>query len=601
MNRIGKNSKKPTASSKKPSRNQKDSSKASLSRLSFIPAVKIPGTKAVEKVLLMKPDKLRHVGKRAPATAKDYIDQMLEMSIGARGSASKFHKLPDGPDMEQGTNPTSFHGNLSNHTLVRENDKGIPGPINLDFEVREVGSSLRLDQYKKEYPKTSIDIPVPSLRSNASGYSIQEFSQVGFNRANVHWPYLHYDHYTSSVDQLSWKQSNFNRYDIQYALVDLFRRLSGVRGTSTESQFENQFLDFVSDLGSGDESYLFPVDSIDTIYTIQNRSSNVPIYISVYINTPTQHLRCSDTPMSNWFQPIKGQNKEDPSTLMDSSYFFNPIITADQDVITDSTLKTTSNMDNKDHIICSSSEVLNDATPFFSARFRENWEVRHVKKIRLLPQQVLNLKVKTVFSKPLNLKELLSEESTPLHRFANYKNLSIFPMFKFWGEKVSGESNDLGKTGVKNRNLFTQSVGPKSGPGMISVDRTRTIVFHLPEVPLKNIPQTSKVFQDILFRILPNFSTKGRELVYNMDRGISFPYHRVNENISFFTDVNDKPSQTLTTNCVVELNKDRIFNTGQNAPITAFTFGDLFLDWGRMVIEVISKEILQITSPNVQK
>lgn len=541
--------------------------------------------------------------------------------------------------LDKHTEITNIHNtNLTTRIIERPTDNPQLEPIYMDYVLEQVGSTTQLDSYKKMYPR--VEIPIPAYGEDpqlVGGDDLSTSSQLlkgqtfcGFNRANVHWPTCYYDHCLPAVNvnsNLAACRSLFNRSQIRLLLYNMW-----VRATTNSSTVPISFDEWwlkLTEVSFGDESYGFPLDELECVFEYQNRSTSVDMYMSIYMCTPKRILKANQTPMQTWFDPWS-KNDQDPgepiiisgnsSMLMDSNYRYNPIVQCEPEVMgtsdnagvgTNSTNPNTNPIkiyDSRFSVQTASTEVTLDATPFFSEEFKRNWRVITVHKVKLMPQQTLFYKMKLDFAKILNMKEFFSDgaDGNNEHPFF-FPDMTIFPMIKFWGSEVTGESKSLRQDPIgpagpyMYRNLAQESTGPGTAPCCLAVGMECKAIVHAKSVPMYD-PSFSQDWLDLL---MDNFTTKSRQLFnYNdPERGISTPYYRVNQNIlDFYNKPSWENSSVITTEyatALCELNThsgDVPFNANPSPLICNWGNSDA-LDW--TTIDTISRSKIVSTKSDI--
>ena len=465
--------------------------------------------------------------------------------------------IPPTPDVMMPMSPTHVRGHLSNSVISFE-DPGTspPGPIELEYETRQNGSSKRLAQYKKMYKGSTYELPTPSLIvggvEDQKDSKLQPSTMAGFGRSNVHWPYAWHDYVSGNSKQLTSKTACFTRTQIE----DCFRTIwqSWMPGTVDIDLLLNQLEGSIG----GNERIDWPLDYIECEYTYLNNNVGLPAELSVYVCQPKKDLRAIHNPMSDWFYPW-GNQLVSGSELMSPLYQYNPILTASKDVMFQYSSGSVSGVNmvaNADNILTASTEVVPEATPQgFSSKFRRNWEVLHVQQVVLQPQQELRLTFRVKMSQMFDFKKFLSSDS-PEDKFELFEGLSMFPLIKYRGMDTTGVSRKLQrKFGATDGNRFLTTSAPRSGPTMISTGMKTRMRCHVKSVPATGSP-TGIVGQPTVSDVLDTFSISKRELLYydSFERGQQMPYFNVNDNLGYFSSTATKPATNEVYTSVVELN-----------------------------------------------
>ena len=502
--------------------------------------------------------------------------------------------IPMCPQLYQQLGDYVFEGDMSNTITELKSEANLPPPIELDYSIHQTGSSSRLRKYRKMYPSTTYEIPRldSTLHPNRDGVAtteqVQNTSVCGFGRAGVFWPYSWFDHEKSfnapvapatRPDHLkTCQQSNFNRTQIESCMKQMFDD-----AWSNSSSPPVSWADFekaIEEVKGGDQSYSFPMDSIESQFKYENRNVQLPCYLSVYICTPRKDLPEIHTPQSDWFNPwaLTSATSWTASTMpkMRSDYFYNPAVTAQENTAVTGTDPAAGSLvkfkENVDNILTIATEVVKEATPSgFSAMFNENWKILTVKQVRLLPGQTLILNLKTHLSQPLNLDRFLGNADAvtwpttygpTLFRNQSFKGLTLHPMIRFYGDECAGASKGLGKSVTPEtgqplldiQNRVFQSTAVRSGPTMITGNHTVKARCSVPNAPLAGVAAdfVSKIGIE---SILMNFSTRARNL-FKFDapeRGQQCSYWKINDFAEYFAGNNIKRDGTLYTQ-VIEFN-----------------------------------------------
>lgn len=522
------------------------------------------------------------------------------------------------PQLYQKLGDYIFRGDMSTTITELKTDVAPPPPIRMSYSLHQSGSSARLKTWKKQYPSTSYDIPKLTSYIHPAGVAEQETRQIqetttaGFGRANVHTPWSWHDHsnYVSAAtkgggDLLTCQQSCFNRCQIEQTM---HRMYTDAYGSSTPVVTWDDFLDSLEDLRGGDQSYGFPLNSIESLFTYTNRNVMTPMNMSVYLCTPKKDLPGQNSPQRDWFnpwadsKPSEGQRR-DLALLMDSDYRYDPQVTSQENVIVsgnDPTSDSVTMVTNDTNILTTATEVVKDASPNgFSAQFRENWEILTVKSVRLQPGQSLELELSVHPSKLLDLDRFLgfateTGESKYYPRML-FEGLTLFPMIKFWGDPVDGASQGLSMSvdpedprPVMNNRVF-QSTEPDSAPCMMTANQKNKVRLNVPAAPLRG--NSSTVDQWSLESILINLTTRARNLFkYNSpERGQQTEYYKTNDFVDYFVGQAPLEDGTLYTQiATVHTREGQSVTPGQNPSFSNISLANPKLDREYLQISVAS-------------
>lgn len=523
------------------------------------PAVLPSMPKAAAKVLQETPEVLKAQEKRATATAKHMQNEPVETSSPSRSGGraggrapGNSTRIPEKPDVIAPMGPTHFKGTFTTKTIEFQDGVSPPRPITLSYEVGQNGSAKRLNAYKKMYKGSTFELDTPSLvvggdDSLRKDKKIQPSTMAGYGRTNVHWPYAWAD-YANTVDhQLTSKTGCFTRSQIEGIFFKMFEELDA----SSSVYLDNFLLELELSAG-GDQRIDFPLDYIECQYKYLNNNVSLPMEITLYLCQPTRNMTASHSPMYDWFNPF---STIQPAERMLNEYWYNPILTAANDVMFSAS--NTGNISqvtmhaNRNSIVTASTEVVPEATPQgFSSRFRRNWDVKHVQKIVLQPQQELILNLKVKMSKLLDFKEFLSYDANG-DKFELFKDMTIFPMLKFRGYDTTGVSKGLKRiAGSATTNRFLTTTAPRSGPCMLS-----TTMSSRARVNSKYSIVRGTGTELSVANILDCFQVNTRvlETYDSIERGENMPYYRVNDNLGYFSGEDTKPTVDTYYTTVLEL------------------------------------------------
>lgn len=485
-------------------------------------------------------------------------------------------------------------GNFSSKTIVRRSDNTPPPSINLQYEVDQVGNPRQLNEFKKMYPANRFEISTPHLTVGGTADNkdrkLQQTTGSGFGRANVHWPFAMSDFYSDNQTCRTSATSCFNRTQLLAFFEKLYDQAYGDSPTVTFDDFMKK----IENIEGGDQDYAFPIDNVECEYTYLNRNVALPMHVRIYLCMPKKSLSARHDPMHDWFNPFEKEvslSSLKGNLRMDYQYRYNPIVTASQNVMKNATGSITI-LNNKDHISTFSTEVVPESTPQgFSTQFKLNWDVRHVIKLRLLPQQEVKIRLKVNLNKLLSVKQYLTRQEESGLRTQSFPDLTIFPMVKYWGEETAGQSRGLVKDGTTDQNLILTSTAPRCGPCLLSADMKCYMTSHPKSPPLRGSDALESGSVD-LDHILDNFTAKQRTLFpYNdLERGEQHPYHQINDHIGYFCNKQSASTTSTEVTQIAELDTHLATILPQFDPTTAqVKFGNSETDWDYVQVETTSK------------
>lgn len=572
----------------------------------------IPLTQAARRIVEEKPAQLRTEQKRLTPKSSERKTNPVESKKKSRSGRRAGGKPPK--DTVVGHNDTSipmgpvyFQGPQKNTVISHtEYDEaaGPPPPIEIAYEIGQLGSSKRLDEYKKMYKGSTFDLDTPTLQVGGSSANqnrkFRPSTAAGFGRKNVFWAYWLNDYYaTTEAETLTCKTSCFNRSQIEDLLYKMWENVGMSKGQL------NTFIDKLEETLGGDVRVDFPLDYIEVDYKYFNNNTVMPIDMSVYICMPKRSKVWGNSPMSAWFDPGNGNSTNSPE-LMLPDYQYEPVLTGAQNVMFTNTSGTASNIGikaNASSILTISTEVVPDATPqSFSVKFRRDWEVMTVQDFHLLPQQELKLTLRVKMSKMLDLKQLLAYDSTA-DKYQLFRDLTLFPMVTFQGADTTGVSKTLKRSGVTDMNRFLDTTAPRSGASMLSSSMTARARVHTKTVPLRSFQDT---YSYNIGDILDVVSVSKRELfAYNdVERGEQVPYYQVNDNLGYFIDAETKPTSNYYLSQLVGLNlkeTNSVLATNSEPTEQQLTKISTEGSWGVLESKSTSRTTVEKTGSDISK
>lgn len=320
-------------------------------------------------------------------------------------------------------------------------------PVEVKFK-RTVGRNSRMmREAKKANPRKTTNLINDEDKTTIASLLKKVYSVCGLNRAGVFYPWA----YMENLYRLSTLTTRGDlRASDQFGLCsapayDTFIKKN--RNIGNQSELNTPFR-----IPEGDQDLLFPITGAKKVYEVMNANTELPVYISIYICTPRSDLQSSGEPLEAWMN--LGNNGRRPTTppipadrrdyaINKQDFLYSYPFYLDQDPVD----PTASN--DKYNVSCGT-EVLRDATPYFSKTFKEKWEVLDVKNVRLLPQQHCKFELEQIMHQMTSLKRVLpSAYGTDMSSdfFKNYpyhvtgrpvfmEGITLVPIFKFWGEDV---------------------------------------------------------------------------------------------------------------------------------------------------------------------
>lgn len=573
------------------------------------PTVSLP--KAAARIAEAQPASLSVKQKRATATAKQQKTTPVETAtpksgrrIGAKAPKGSSTLPPRIPDIMMPMAPTHWRGNFTSKTIEFQDEVSPPGPIILDYECRQNGSTKRLDTYKKMYKGSNYELVTPSLyvggAQQQKDKKLQPSSMVGFGRSNVMWPYAWHDYVSTGPNQLTSKTGCFTRTQIENTFKAVFANLD------PSTDVDATLVALEKSIG-GDQRIDFPVDYIECQYKYLNDNISLPLEISLYLCSPKRNMTASHSPMYDWFTPF---NQGNDSEHMLANYWYNPVLTAANDVMFQSdpngVVSNVGMVSNAPNILTASTEVVPEATPQgYSSKFRRNWDVKHVQKVVLQPQQELILNLKVKMSQLLDFKKFLSYDTNG-DKFELFEDMTLFPMIKFKGldtVSVSAGLKRVDDSTVTNR--FLTTTAPRSGPGMLSSTMSTSARVYV----TSNFPRGFES-QIRIETVLNCFDTTKRELLPydSFERGENYPYYNVNDNLGYFSGEPNPPGSNVYYTTVVELNTKAgvglvpTTDPGlQAAASNLLPVIDSNKNWGTLNINTITRNILRAAESDIKK
>ena len=444
------------------------------------------------------PSTVKSVERRKTATAAQRRSQPVESPKPSRsgrragGKTATRNATTVGNDTTVPMGPVFLKGPQKNTVIsyTEYDASSPPPPIEVTYEVGQTGSAKRLNEYKKMYKGSTYQLDTPTLTVGGTGdNSSRKFrpsTMAGFGRKNVVWPYWVQDYFSNQNGQLSSHTSCFNRSQIEDVLHKMWEGV-GI----TDSNLD-QFIDKLENTVGGDVRVDFPLDYIECEYKYFNNNIAMPIDLSLYICTPVKDLTAIHNPMYDWFNPGTADTSHD-AELMFPDYYYEPTLTAAQNVMFTNTNGTLSNIairSQRSSILTASTEVVPEATPQgFSVKFRRNWNVMHMQPFQLMPQQELILKFRVKLSKMLDLKRILAYDAYG-SKYQSFSDLTMFPLVTFQGQDTTAVSSRLQRSSTTDMNRFLDTTAPRSSDSMLSSIMSVNARVHTKSAPLRNFSGT---------------------------------------------------------------------------------------------------------------
>ena len=591
---------------------------ARIKRRSARPAVSpaarpISLPQAANRIVESMPSNVKVVERRKTATATQRKTQPIESPKSSRSGRRVGAKAPTGNSTVVGNDTTVPMGPVymkgpQKNTVISYTDydaSSPPPPMEVTYEVGQTGSPKRLNEYKKMYKGSTYELATPTLTVGGSGTNedrkFRPSTMAGFGRKNVVWPYWIHDYYSGQNSQLTASTSCFNRDQIEGVLLKMWEA-AGISGSELETVIEK-----IENTVGGDVRVDFPLDSIECEYKYFNNNIAMPIDLSLYICTPVKDLTSAHSPMYDWFNPGTADLTHD-AELMLPSYYYEPVLTAAQDVMftnNSGTLQNIAIRGQRTSILTASTEVVPEATPQgFSVKFRRNWNVMHVQQFHLMPQQELIVKFRVKMSKLLDLKRMLAYDRAN-EKYQSFADLTMFPMVTFQGQDTTAVSSRLQRSGTTDMNRFLDTTAPRSSASMLSNSMTTRARVHTKTAPLRNF---SNMYTYTIGDILDIFSVSKRELLKcdSPERGEQCPYYQVNDNLGYFCDKDNQPGtgQNYYLSQLVRLALK--YNGGtlpDDAQPTAAVLQSIDTDsnWGMLESKTTSRTTLEKTGSDISK
>lgn len=573
------------------------------------PAVKPVSTKkAASRIIETNPSALRQESPRKTATQTQRKTEPVESPKPSGGRVGG--KAPDKKPTTVGNDttvllaPVFLKGPQKNTVIsLKDTDPAIPPPpMSVTYEMGQTGSSKRLDMYKKMYKGSTYELATPTLLVGGTGDNkdrkFRPSTMAGFGRKNVFWPYWLHDHYSPPATCLTSKTSCFNRSQIEGLLYQMWEGV-GI----TDSNLLT-FLTKLENTVGGDVRVDFPLDYIECEYKYFNNNAYTPIDLALYICSPTRNMTGTHSPMYDWFNP--GSALDSAATeLMIPDYYYEPVLTAADDVMfqynTAGTPIGIGLKANKDSILTASTEVVPEATPQgFSAKFRRNWDVKHVQHFHLQPQQELLVTFRVKMSKLIDLKKLLAYESGS-DQFQLFKDLTLFPMVTFQGQDNTAVSKNLMRTTTATdaaMNWFLDTTAPRSTQSMLSSSMTARARVHTKSAPLRAFDST---YTYTMGDILDVVNVSKRDLLSYKDpeRGEQAPYYQVNNLLGSFCGLTQKPSTDKKLTTILSLNlksNNSVLSATAEPSASYLSTISTDVDWEILSSRTISSAFMERTS-----
>lgn len=516
--------------------------------------------RSAEVLVEAEPNMAKHEQKRSKLSAskmKDYPVESKRMirSGGRVGGRVKAPTNVGEGDKSIPMGPWYFKGPQKSSTVIHhtegQDENSPPPPINVYYEHGQVGSSKRLDEYKKMYKGSLYELDTKTLMVNEGNQKFQPSTMCGFGRKQVHWPYWLNDHFSNEANQLTSRQSCFNRFQLENLFFKMWEK-AGISQTRIQ-----KLIDDLSETEGGDIRVEFPLDYIECEYKYFNNNKAMPIDLQLYVCCPKRDLTAMHNPMVDWFEPGTAAANSDFEKML-PDYYYEPVLTGAQDVMFNNNSGTISNVAmraNCKNILAASTEVVVNATPqSYSIKFDRNWDVRTMQPFILEPQQELCVTFRVKMKKPLDIKKLLAfGYSSDLYEI--WANMSMFPMVTYQGQDTTGVSKNLERDGASaDMNRFLDTTAPRGAESMLSSSMKARARVHTKTTGIRNFVNDD--YDYTLGDVLDVFSVSKKELLsYNdAERGQQVPYFQVNDNLGYFCDKTTKPTSNYHLTQLVELN-----------------------------------------------
>lgn len=569
--------------------------------------------KSAARIAQAQPEVLKVQEKRSPASAKHMRTEPVESPspMSGRSAGGKAPRnstrIPSQPDIILPIASTHYRGTFTSKTIEFQDELAPPGPIVLGYECRQNGTTNRLDTYKKMYKASTYELDTPTLKVGGTetqkDKKIQPSTMAGYGRSNIHWPYAWSDYSSNNSNQLTSKTGCFTRTQIEDTIAEIFKN---AQPFATFPDIRDVILQIEKSVG-GDQRIDFPLDYIECQYKYLNNNVSLPMELTLYLCVPKRNMTAGHSPMYDWFDPFTSSSSPE---LMLQDYIYNPVLTAASEVMFEAdpsgTVVAVNMVANRNNIITASTEVVPEATPQgFSSKFRRNWDVKHVQKIILQPQQELVLNLKVKMSKLLDFKQVLSYDVNG-DKYELFKDMSVFPMLKFRGYDTTGVSKGLKrKKDAAKQNRFLTTTAPRSGPCMLSSTMTNTARCYV----TSNYPRGLGTSIEV-GNVLNCFQTTKRELEkYNsLERGENIPYFRINDNLGYFSGENSQPAINTFYTSVVELDVKSVVGPVPTNDSSLMQQATDYLpvlssstDWDVVDISTTTRNILRKASSDIKK
>ena len=438
-----------------------------------------------------------------------------------------------------------FKGVFTKGTTLFEDKEQPPRPIRTEFIAEQFKTNRKLDEWKKQYGRTSMELDVFNLTVGWTGpykeNRIFNKTCAGYGKSNLHWPYSWLDHASNYKNPCKTStHACFTRSQLYDFLIKQIEQQ--VAPGPVDEAMLDQLLN-----PPGDTRTFFPFDEVECTYTYTNNNTSLPMYCSLYICQPKRNLPAKNSPLFDWFEPWTSAADTD-NRKMPARYRYDPVVTSQKGMMytvpngTQPVVTETEGFINNANaaILTQSTEVVAEASPDgFSQRYREHWDTLTVRPFRLEPQQSLEVTLRVSLRDMLDVREFVRKSPVGETLPEYFEGLTLFPMLKYYGEETVGISQNLVRNDLSSySNRVMEQTAARSGPVMVSEKMTCKVSAHI----AANKPGPINQAWANWFN---NLTATTRSLLdwNDPERGALADYHQVNDFVGLYINEASIPTE----------------------------------------------------------
>lgn len=385
------------------------------------------------------------VDRHSSEKGRSYMSKLQERLSKKNSNSSKIpHVKVQIPNeiLESDFTPGIFH---------QQSDVNRPVEIKIKRTVGKLSSSMKscIEMFQKQTFNLSDD-ELPGTMANLLK---RVYSTCGFNRCGLFWPWWYMESILDTPTTANSRVDCRASQDFGTCTGPQYLRFFTNLNTQGSRKAHDAIL-WPMSIPEGDQDFLFPIRESKKVYSIMNMNTVLPAYLSIMICAPKGDTFYKNDPLNAWINGSMSGYKPSTGSVgvlesdyaidkMDYTYSYNFL--ADQA----STPPTT---DNDFYTVTSSSEIVREATPFLSSKFKNKWDVIDVKYIRLQPLQSCHLEIEQIFNNLTSFKRVIPMDipgtglESPVDPYKQhpvfFKDMTLIPIIKFWGEECGAYNMD---------------------------------------------------------------------------------------------------------------------------------------------------------------